>query len=429
MKLTLLAISLYLGLASVSYCQPANDNYADRIVLTGHNVTFTGDLTGSTVEANEPTGVLSWTSFPATRSVWWSWTATESTPVTIVALGYSADTFLQGFGEGTCALEVYAGTNVFGHPSPAVTTNAFWLDAAFNKLALSFQAVAGTSYQIQFLGVHPSLAVTFQLLATNPPVILDAPAAQTVFPNGSALFTVLAASLLPLNYQWQRNGAALPGATDPMLALDNIAAEQAGAYSVVVSNSTGFVITESANLIVNSSPVQPVLCTTGPTVSNSFGFTLTGDTGRYYRIESSTNLVSWKAESAFPSSLPPLIYPPDGTIYRSVVYASNSTILLSIPQIGIAKFVRAAVYSAANEICVNHLKQTRFAKDLWLRGPPRQARNATPSVYDLQPYCENILTLSCPAVPTEGFSASYGVNNVLQDPVCLVIATHVLEEP
>src|SRR6266481_2620971 len=80
---------------------PPNDNFADRTVLAGNNIVFTGDLSGSTIEPNEP--VFDGYYFPSTaitHSVWWSWTATESGPVTLAALTYSEDTYIQGYGDG-----------------------------------------------------------------------------------------------------------------------------------------------------------------------------------------------------------------------------------------------------------------------------------------------------------------------------------------
>src|SRR5271169_6082449 len=115
---TIIFIMFGLALAPVSARagQP-NDNFADRIRLTGDDIVFKGDLTGSTIETNEPISAPYFPDF-ATHSVWWSWTATETKPVTIVALNYSEDTYVQGLGELTGALAVYAGTNVFGPPAP-----------------------------------------------------------------------------------------------------------------------------------------------------------------------------------------------------------------------------------------------------------------------------------------------------------------------
>src|SRR5439155_1567623 len=47
---------------------PANDNFADRIILTGTNISVPGSTLGATQEPNEPPETFG-------NSVWWSWTA------------------------------------------------------------------------------------------------------------------------------------------------------------------------------------------------------------------------------------------------------------------------------------------------------------------------------------------------------------------
>jgi hypothetical protein len=293
---------------------------------------------------------------------------------------------------------------------------------------VSFQATAGTLYQIQFLGAHPTLAVTMQLVATNPPVILEPPADQATFPGGSALFTVLATGVTPLSYQWRLNGTNLPGATNLMLGLNNVSTNQAGAYSVVVSNSTGNIIAGPANLTVNACAIVPRLATGVPDASNAFAFILAGERGRYYRIESSTNLIYWRPESSFPSSLPILIYPSNATRYGSVVYSPNSADCLSIPRGTNATFIRTSVYSAPDEVCNNNLKQIRFAKELWARSGKGRSRQSAVSMVDLQAYCPDIIGLKCPVGGTF-FYDSYLINYVLTDPSCMRVNAHVLEEP
>jgi hypothetical protein len=424
-----LIVTFWLVLArGVSAQVPPNDNYANRIALIGNNVVFAGSLSGSTVEANEPTdSSCYYSSSSITRSVWWTWTAAETVPVTLVALSYSEDTFVQDIYWHACLVAVYEGTNVFG--SPAATPKAcLSLDAAFNKLAVSFQATAGTAYQIQLLGVHPTLAVTLQLVATNPPVILEAPTDQATFPGGSALFRVIATGLTPPSYAWRLNGTNLPGATNVMLALNYLALTQAGAYSVVVSNATGATTAGPANLILNANPLPPRLVAEVPNTRTNFAFTLIGEPGRYYRIESSTNLVNWRRESSFPSSLPILVFPPDATRYRSVIYSTNSSTFLSIPKGTNAIFVRASGYFPPDEVCNNNLKQIKSAIELRARSGAAWSRESSVIWTDLQSIYPPIAGLKCPA-GGETVWDSYGTHRVCDDPFCMKAPAHVLEEP
>jgi hypothetical protein len=73
----------------------------------------------------------------------------------------------------------------------------------------------------------------------TPPAIAQQPVSQTVAAESSVTFTVMARGTAPLFYQWQFNGAAIPGATNDSLTLTHVLPAAAGQYSVVVSNAIG----------------------------------------------------------------------------------------------------------------------------------------------------------------------------------------------
>src|SRR4030081_3844340 len=62
---------------------PPNDNFADRIILTGTSITFTGTLDGATREANWEASGYPFVNGGDIPSVWWEWTASNSSAVTI----------------------------------------------------------------------------------------------------------------------------------------------------------------------------------------------------------------------------------------------------------------------------------------------------------------------------------------------------------
>jgi hypothetical protein len=86
------------------------------------------------------------------------------------------------------------------------------------------------------------------------PRIITAPQDQSVTVGDSTSFLVVVDSPLALSYQWRFNGANIPGANGPVLNLDQIGFEQAGSYSVVVSNTAGGVISAPAVLTVDELP-------------------------------------------------------------------------------------------------------------------------------------------------------------------------------
>ena len=85
---------------------------------------------------------------------------------------------------------------------------------------------------------------------------VGAPAIASPMPNRSAPYggrvywRVEAVGAFPLHYQWRFNGTDLPGATNAVLALDNLQRDQSGAYSVAVSNALGTSISPEAMLDV-----------------------------------------------------------------------------------------------------------------------------------------------------------------------------------
>src|SRR5215472_58317 len=94
------------------------------------------------------------------------------------------------------------------------------------------------------LGGHPSIT-------TQPPD-------QTVTVGQSATFTVVASGRNPLNYQWQKNGVAISGATSSIYTTPATRTSDNGAqFTVVVSNIHGSVTSNAATLTVSAAPVAP----------------------------------------------------------------------------------------------------------------------------------------------------------------------------
>lgn len=77
-------------------------------------------------------------------------------------------------------------------------------------------------------------------LVSGGPIITSRPQSQTVEAGQHVSFSVRATGAEPLTYQWQRNGTNLTGAVGPLFNL-RVQPNQAGNYTVVVSNATGFV--------------------------------------------------------------------------------------------------------------------------------------------------------------------------------------------
>ncbi len=431
-------VALFCALAGYGQTPPPNDNYSNRTVLTGNDITFSGTLAGATIEDyQETTAFETFLNVTPTQSVWWSWTPPVSTVLTLQILSstldYSQSSSITPVPYRT-VFAVYSTATNINTPTNISPLGFQVIDFRFAPETLSIPVTAGTEYQIQLIGTN-SGGYTFELTATNTPVIVQQPLSRTVYANATALFYVVAAGTNQpaFGFQWCSNGTPIPGETAPMLAISNIDSSMAAAYSVVVSNSFGATISAPAMLSVSQSNVPIRLAVTGLT-SNSLAFSLTGENGRSYRIESSPDLVNWAPDVEF--DLEPVTL--DTT---SVVFNPGSPLNLTVTNNSNNRFFRARPYfvssfagdppSAADE-CVNHLEQIRIAKLLW----QRDCDNApiipiyTPTYAEIITYFPRHQAPYCPDDFSQMFVDSYSIRDVLTEPACIIVPSyHFLEEP
>ena len=142
---------VYMHLFYSSSEQATNDNFADRVILTGTNIVTWGNNRGTSREVGEPNHG----GFTGGRSTWWSWTAPFSGPVTISTVGSTFDTLLA----------VYVGYSL---------TNLNWVAAddesgGSGTSKVQFEAMAGVTYQIAVDGYGGAKGdIQMRLLLTLP---------------------------------------------------------------------------------------------------------------------------------------------------------------------------------------------------------------------------------------------------------------------
>jgi uncharacterized delta-60 repeat protein len=106
-----------------------------------------------------------------------------------------------------------------------------------------------------------SVASRGSVLAVSASVALrDQPVARRVAAGATVQFAVSATTTISgatLTYQWRKDAGVISGATSSALTLTRVAAANAGAYTVIVSDGTNSVTSQPAGLVVT--PADPVL--------------------------------------------------------------------------------------------------------------------------------------------------------------------------
>ncbi len=95
-------------------------------------------------------------------------------------------------------------------------------------------------------------------IVLGPPRILAHPRDVLAREGFDVTFDVTAGGDAPLRYQWRKDGEAIDGETSSSLALFGVGDEDAGAYTVVVSNNSGSTTSGAANLTIAKPPVITV---------------------------------------------------------------------------------------------------------------------------------------------------------------------------
>jgi len=133
-----------------------------------------------------------------------------------------------------------------GNPMAAVTTN---LTLSGDTLSFTIANDNVTEGSVRVRAQLSGLVLTYT--PAPAPVITDPPQSQTVPDGMDATFSVTATGVEPLSYQWQFDGADLPGETAPTLTVLNATVGNAGSCRVKVTDANGlFSLSPAANLIV-----------------------------------------------------------------------------------------------------------------------------------------------------------------------------------
>lgn len=210
---------------------------------------------------------------------------------------------VQGADGNLYGTTLYSDSTLDGTVFGITTTGSYMTLATFNGAddgeqpkAAMVQDANGNLYGTTTLGGPYGKGSIFLLAATSAPEITVQPSSQTVFAGTSVQFGVSVFGASPLFYQWQKNGSSLSGggrlsgASSRILMISNSIANDAGTYSVTVSDSLGSVTSSAAVLTVLGAPpiIQSVTQQNG-----MLSFTWSTVPGVSYQVQSTTDPASF----------------------------------------------------------------------------------------------------------------------------------------
>jgi autotransporter-associated beta strand protein len=152
--------------------------------------------------------------------------------------------------------------------------------------------------------------------AFSPPSFVGQPQPQVAVAGSNVTFTATASGTSPLSYQWKFGASGIAGATNSWMTLTNVAVNQSGAYSVVVTNIAGTNASNPAQLAVYATAAATLGLSSAP-VNGSFSFGVSGVPGYSYVIQSSTNLVDWVLRE---TNITPFIFTDTNAVNPSEFY-------------------------------------------------------------------------------------------------------------
>ena len=228
---------------------------------------FDGDGQVGTPSATIPTML----EHPASQSV----TSGSSVTLSVSASGESL------------SYQWYKGGSVIAGATGSIITGAtsatYTIGSASESDAGAYSVVVSNS-----AGSVTSNAATLSVVAV--PAIIEQPVALTeAEPGSSVTLSVIASGESP-SYQWYKGGSVIAGATSATYTIGSASEADAGAYTVVVSNSAGSVTSNAATISVEDLIGPPV----GPQlpVIESYGNTdLLEDSSGYYAGSADTPLL------------------------------------------------------------------------------------------------------------------------------------------
>ncbi len=117
------------------------------------------------------------------------------------------------------------------------------------------------------------------------PTIFAQPRDQSLREGDRLFLPVIAGGSEPLFFQWELNGVSIDGATNDLYEVEEVGLTNAGAYSVVVSNSTGVAVSDPVTVSVSPTIADGPLLVVPPNYADQDGASGSGALVEIIRLQ------------------------------------------------------------------------------------------------------------------------------------------------
>ncbi|MGC4074708.1 MAG: pectinesterase family protein [Nibricoccus sp.] len=123
-----------------------------------------------------------------------------------------------------------------------------------NGIVVTVTSLDAITEKVTYQIPSASPRVFARLVATTAlePIIVSQPTGQSLLLGGSTTLMVSATGVGPINYQWYKNGAVIPGATSTSLTLNSVTPSDAASYTATATNWAGSTLSTVAVVSVAS---------------------------------------------------------------------------------------------------------------------------------------------------------------------------------
>ena len=174
--------------------------------------------------------------------------------------------------------------------------------ASTYSVANATSANAGTYDAVSSNAYGTITSAVAQLTVLIPPTISSQPTNQTVGLGANAAFQVSAAGTAPLTYQWWFDATNSIGGDTNLLSLSNVQPDQAGNYTVVITNGAGAITSIVASLTVGIPPAitqNPLSLMVAQGQDANFSVNATGDAPLQYQWRVNGTVLAGATTSTF----------------------------------------------------------------------------------------------------------------------------------